>query len=116
MTTKNPFAKYGDPKRQAETGMKKYAPRAPEVFAYRVTRNNMKEAAAEMGGRIETEAKASDPTDVAAWILIPTLDGVQRLLVTTTGPVVGREVGTNRVVAWAEANQFNALYKETRDD
>lgn len=112
MTTKNPFAKHGDPKRQADPEMKKYSPRSPDVFAYRVTRNNMKEAAAEMGGRIETEAKASDPTDVAAWILVPTLDGVQRLLVTTTGPVVGREVGTNQVVAWARAEEFDALYKE----
>ncbi|MEL0525957.1 hypothetical protein, partial [Neisseria gonorrhoeae] len=28
------------------------------------------------GGRIRSEAKASDPTDVAYWIEIPTLEGV----------------------------------------
>lgn len=91
--------------------MKLYSPRMPHVFAYQVTRGNMEQAAAEMGGRIETESKASDPSDVAAWLVLPTLDGVKRLLVTTEGPVVGREVGTNRVVAWKKFHEFATVYE-----
>lgn len=36
----------------------------------------MAEVARWCGGRIRSEAKASDPTDVAYWIDIPTLEGV----------------------------------------
>lgn len=38
----------------------------------------MTEVARWCGGRIESEAKASDHTDVAYWIAIPTLEGVMK--------------------------------------
>ena len=34
--------------------------------------------AAWCGGRVDSEAKASDPTDVAYWITIPTLEGLMK--------------------------------------
>jgi hypothetical protein len=91
--------------------MKLYKPRGHPVYAEQVTRNNIQAIAAELGGEIANEGKASDPTDEATWLLLPTLDGVKRLLVTTTGPIVGRESGTNRVVAWENGAQFDALYE-----
>lgn len=30
------------------------------------------------GGRIQTSTKASDPTDIASWLEIPTLEGIMR--------------------------------------
>lgn len=46
------------------------------VEAAKVTKSNGKEIAAWCGGSFETEVKASDPTDVATWVMVPTLFGV----------------------------------------
>jgi len=96
------------------TGMNEYRPRGERVYAYQVTRENAHGAAREFGGEIREEGKSSDPTDVAMWIVVPTLDGPQRLLVTHEGPVVGRERETNRVLAWAKKADFDAAYEPVK--
>lgn len=40
--------------------------------------DNVDEIAAWCGGRVHREAKPSDPTDVAVWVDIPTLEGTMR--------------------------------------
>lgn len=48
------------------------------IEAVRFDRSNGSTVAKWCGGRNQFEAKASDPTDVAEWIDIPTLEGVMR--------------------------------------
>lgn len=48
------------------------------IEARRVTSENVREVAAWCGGRVVTEAKSSDPTDVYVGLDIPTLEGVMR--------------------------------------
>jgi hypothetical protein len=49
-----------------------------EIEAVKFDRTNGSVVARWCGGRNQFEAKASDPTDVAEWIDIPTLEGVMR--------------------------------------
>lgn len=100
--------------RQSHSNLKYHTPKVEPVLAVRVTPQNAEAVAREMGGKVETEAKPSDPTDVATWIVIPTLDGPHRLLVTSTGPVVGREFASGRAVVWGQASDFYAKYEEPR--
>jgi len=48
------------------------------IDAMRVTPENVEEVAVWCGGRVFSEAKASDPTDVYIALDIPTLEGVVR--------------------------------------
>ena len=48
------------------------------IEAMRVTPANVREVAAWCGGRIVSESKSSDPTDVYTALDIPTLEGVMR--------------------------------------
>jgi hypothetical protein len=48
------------------------------IEAVRFDRTNGGPAAKWCGGRNRVESKPSDPTDVAEWIDIPTLEGVMR--------------------------------------
>ena len=93
------------------TNMKRYRPRVKPVYAYQVTRENVQAVAREIGGEVSEEAKPGDPSDVAVWLITPLLSGVTRFLVTSEGPVVGYEVGTNRLVAWAKRRDFEAEYE-----
>ena len=49
-----------------------------EILAVRFDRSNGGVIAKWCGGRNRTEVKASDPSDVAEWIDIPTLEGTMR--------------------------------------
>ena len=58
----------------------KYRKKPVEIEAMRFYADHlvMTEVARWCGGRINSEAKASDHTDVAYWIDIPTLEGVMK--------------------------------------
>lgn len=56
----------------------KYRKKPVEIEAVEYTRSNGGAAAKWCGGREHSEVKASDPTDVAEWIDIPTLEGTMR--------------------------------------
>lgn len=58
------------------TGM--YRKRPVEVEARQFTRDNRDEITRWCGGRWDGMSKPSDPTDVAYWLLIPTLEGVMK--------------------------------------
>ena len=45
------------------------------IAAHQLTKENLKELAQWCGGRAKEEPKPSDPTDVAYWLEIPTLEG-----------------------------------------
>lgn len=96
------------------TTMSEYQPRGQRVYAYQVTRENASAAAREFGCEIREDAKSSDPTDLAKWIVVPTVEQVHRLLITQEGPVVGRERETNKVVVWAKKADFDALYEPVK--
>lgn len=96
------------------TVMDEYQPRGQRVYAYQVTRENASAAAREFGCELHEEAKSSDPTDVAKWIVVPTVEQVHRLLITHEGPVVGRERETNKVVVWAKKADFDARYERVK--
>jgi hypothetical protein len=49
-----------------------------EIEAQRLDGTNGQEIAQWCGGRARSEAKASDPSDVAYWVDIATLEGVMR--------------------------------------
>lgn len=91
--------------------MRQYRPRGRNVYAYQVTRENVHAAAREFGCDVREEAKPGDPSDVAVWIVVPMIDGTPHLLVTSEGPVVGRESGTNRLVSWATRREFDEAYE-----
>jgi hypothetical protein len=55
-----------------------YRKKPVEIQAVLFDKSNGGPAAKWCGGRNRFEAKASDPTDVAEWIDIPTLEGVMR--------------------------------------
>lgn len=57
---------------------RKYRKKPVVIEAMRVTPQNVSEVAAWCGGRVVTEAKSSDPTDVYTGLDIPTLEGVMR--------------------------------------
>ncbi len=96
------------------TQMQEYEPRGHRVYAYQVTRENAGAVARELGCAIREEAKSSDPSDVAMWIIVPMIDGTPHLLITSDGPVVGKERGSNQLVAWAERATFEAEYQPVR--
>lgn len=57
----------------------KYRKKPVEIEAVELTdANAMRRAAPWCGGRYGYESKASDPTDVAYWVDIPTLEGTMR--------------------------------------
>lgn len=91
--------------------MQEYRPKVKPVYAYQVTRGNVHEVAREIGGDVSEEAKPGDPSDVAVWLIAPLLSGVVHFLVTSEGPVIGREVGTNRLVGWAKRRDFESEYE-----
>lgn len=94
--------------------MQEFEPRGARVYAYQVTRENAMAAAREFGCAIKEDPKASDPTDVALWFIAPMVDSTPHLLVTSEGPVVGRERDTNRLVAWKTKREFDELYQPVR--
>ena len=57
---------------------KKYRKMPVTVDAMQFTGRNGVAVAMWCGGKYQSEAKASDPTDVAEWVAIPTLEGVMR--------------------------------------
>ena len=93
------------------SNLKYHRPKAEGVLAVQLTAENAHAVARELGGRVEEDPKPGDPTDVALWFIVPTLDGVQRLLI-GTGPVVGREFASGRVVVWDNPRDFYATYEE----
>lgn len=101
------------------TSMQEYRPRVKPVYALQVTRENVHAVAREIGGDVSEEAKPSDPSDVALWLIAPLLSGVVHFLVTSEGPIIGREVDTNRLVGWAKRHDFETEYEwadvETED-
>ncbi|MEE6273502.1 hypothetical protein V2J56_09105 [Georgenia sp. MJ206] len=56
----------------------KYRKRPVAIDAMRFDHTNGADVARWCGGKYRTEAKASDPTDVAEWVDIPTLEGTMR--------------------------------------
>ena len=58
--------------------MSKFRKRPVVIDAMRFDESNGAEAAKWCGGRFVQESKASDPSDVAYWLAIPTLEGVMR--------------------------------------
>lgn len=91
--------------------LRPHRPTAPMIYAVQVTRDNAAAVAREIGGQVVEDPKASDPTDVAMWLHIPTLRGAQRLLITSEGPVVGRCRDNGRIAYWDRANDFLHLYQ-----
>lgn len=83
------------------------------IQAIVVTRDNAADVARHLHGRIEEDPKASDPTDVAIWIVLPTLDAGPPLrhLVTGNGPVIAVDPNTGEIDVWADAADFFALYE-----
>jgi len=55
---------------------KRYRKRPEYIEAVKVSENNLEAVARWCGGRVFEDAKASDPTDVARGIYMPTLEGV----------------------------------------
>lgn len=56
----------------------KYRKKPVEIEAMQVTRENVEGVAAWCGGRVVTEVKPGDPTDVYVALDIPTLEGIMR--------------------------------------
>lgn len=56
----------------------KYRKKPVVIEAVQFNRTNGSIVAKWCGGRWHSEAKSSDPTDVAEWVDIPTLEGVMR--------------------------------------
>ena len=94
--------------------MQEYQPRGNRVYAYQVTWENAHAAAREFGCEIREEAKPGDPSDVAMWIVVPMISGTPHLHITHEGPVVGRERGSNQLVAWAKKADFDREYEPVR--
>lgn len=96
------------------TEMQEYEPRGNRVYAYQVTWKNAEAAAKEFGCAVKKDPKPGDPADVAMWFITPMIDGTPHLIITSEGPVVGRERDTNRLVAWRTKREFDALYQPVR--
>lgn len=56
----------------------RYRKKPVEVEAMNIGVESMLNVARWCGGRIQTSAKASDPSDIASWLEIPTLEGIMR--------------------------------------
>lgn len=97
--------------RQQVSNLKYHRPKAEGVLAVQLTAENAHAVARELGARVEEDPKPGDPTDVALWFSVPTLNGVVRLLV-GSGPVVGREFASGRIVVWGDPQDFYATYEE----
>lgn len=55
--------------------------RKPErIWVAKLTADNALRVANWCGGGVVHDAKASDPTDVAVWVHVPTLDGIAHAL------------------------------------
>lgn len=93
-----------------------YRPTGAKMLAWIVTRENVDEVALEVGGLVYEDSKPTDPADVAVWLRVPLLTGTTDFLVTEDGPVVGREVGTNRLRAWKSKAEFLKRYEQVSDE
>lgn len=60
------------------SGPQRFRKKPVEIEAVRFDQSNGSVVAKWCGGRNQFEAKASDPTDIAEWIDIPTLEGTMR--------------------------------------
>lgn len=74
------------------TEPRRYRKKPVVIEAMRVTPQNVSEVAAWCGGRVVTEAKSSDPTDVYTGLDIPTLEGAMRAQTYHGGDYVVRGV------------------------
>lgn len=93
------------------TALKPHVTTAPIVYGVQVTRENANAVARELGGAVESDPKASDPTDVALWLILPTVNGTKRLLITSTGPAVGKRADNGQTVHWDRAADSHTLYR-----
>jgi len=59
--------------------VEQYATTPESVEAVQLIPENAGDVARWVGGRVESEAKASDPTDVSTNVLVPTLRGALRV-------------------------------------
>lgn len=91
--------------------LKPHIPTAPIVYGAQVTQANAAAVARELGGAVEPDPKASDPTDIALWLILPTVNGTKRLLVTSEGPAVGKRADNGQTVYWDRAADFHTLYR-----
>lgn len=101
-------------KKATMTEMQTYEPRGNRVHACQVTSENAEAVAKELGCAVREEAKPGDPSDVAMWFIVPMVDSTPHLLITTEGPIVGREKDTIRLVAWKTKREFDKLYQLVR--
>ena len=87
----------------------KYRKKPVVIEAVRVTPTNVREVAAWCGGRVISEAKSSDPTDVYVGLDIPTLEGVMRAQTYHGGDYVIR--GVQGEFYRCEPDIFEATYE-----
>lgn len=92
--------------------VKKYRKKPVVIEAVElVDANTMRDAAKWCGGRYGYESKASDPTDVAYWVNIPTLEGTMRAV---RGDWIIR--GVQGEFYPCKPDIFAATYEEATDD
>lgn len=89
---------------------KRYRPSGAEVDAILVTPENYREVVRTLGGMVETSPKTSDPSDVATWITIPTLNGPKRLLIPSVGLMVAKDSGNGQLLFWGNPDDFLSRY------
>ena len=92
----------------------KYRKKPVVIEAVRVTPTNVREVAAWCGGRVISEAKPSDPTDVYVGLDIPTLEGVMRAQTYHGGDYVIR--GVQGEFYPCKPDIFEATYEAVSDD
>ena len=82
-----------------------------EAMRFDASHSAMTEVARWCGGRIGSEAKASDRTDVAYWLDIPTLEGVMKA---SLGDYIIR--GVQGEFYPCKSDIFEATYERVADD
>lgn len=87
-----------------------YRPTLPNVSAALVTRQNVHAVARIIGGEVIEEAKASDPTDVAVTLLVPSLRKPIMVNVATPQYIV-RSLKDNKLTV-DYASNFEAQYDQ----
>jgi hypothetical protein len=94
-----------------DTSVRSFLRRDGVVIGTQLTRENIEEMARLTGGVLQSEAKSSDPTDVAYWLVIPTLVAPLRVNI---GDYLLKEQHTGR---WSsmEAQQFQQTYFDRSD-
>lgn len=68
------------------------------IWVAKLTADNALRVATWCGGQLVRDVKASDPTDVAFWVHVPTLDGIAHALAGRDWVVKDDETGQFRVV------------------